>query len=98
MKLRGPERATLADISRLWYAQRGRCALTGRKLDRDAQLDHIVARARGGNDSISNLRWVCSAVNYAKRDMPDVELVALCSDVMAWIGRRIAMVEGMRDD
>jgi CRISPR/Cas system Type II protein with McrA/HNH and RuvC-like nuclease domain len=92
MKLRGSNRATVSDISRLWYAQRGKCALTGRRLDRTAQLDHITPKAKGGDDCASNLRWVCAAINYAKRDMSDAELQALCADVMAWIGRRIAEV------
>lgn len=91
--LRGPNRATTADISRLWYLQRGRCALTGRKLDRSAQLDHILPKVRGGIDAIGNLQWVCEAANIAKRHMTDEEFTALCADVMAWIGRRIQQIE-----
>lgn len=94
MKLRSEGRATFREIARLWKAQRGRCALTGRRLDRDAQLDHILPRARGGGDEITNLRWVCNAANLAKRDMTDAEFQTLCADVMRWIGERIAMVEG----
>jgi 5-methylcytosine-specific restriction endonuclease McrA len=90
MKLRGEGRATTADVSRLWYLQRGLCALTGRKLDRTAQLDHIIPRARGGGDDVGNMRWVCAGINYAKRDLDDESLIALCADVMAWSGRRIA--------
>jgi len=93
MKLRSEGRATFREIARLWKAQRGRCALTGRRLDRDAQLDHILPRARGGGDEITNLRWVCNAANLAKRDMTDAEFETLCADVMAWIGQRIQMVE-----
>ena len=93
MKLRGAGRATFREIARLWKAQRGRCALTGRRLDREAQLDHILPRARGGGDEITNLRWVCNAANLAKRDMTDAEFETLCADVMRWIGERIAMVE-----
>ncbi|HYE84949.1 MAG TPA: HNH endonuclease signature motif containing protein [Vicinamibacterales bacterium] len=96
MKLRGPERATVRDLARMWKRQRGRCALTGRRLDRTAQLDHIVPKARGGTDAAANLRWTCEAVNIAKRHMTDAELFALCGDVMAWIGRRIQMVEDVR--
>jgi len=95
MKLRSEGRATFREIARLWKAQRGRCALTGRRLDRDAQLDHILPRARGGGDEITNLRWVCNAANLAKRDMTDAEFETLCADVMRWIGERIAMVEAL---
>jgi 5-methylcytosine-specific restriction endonuclease McrA len=48
MKLRGEGRATARDLAALWKAQRGLCALTGRRLDRAAQLDHKLAKARGG--------------------------------------------------
>jgi 5-methylcytosine-specific restriction endonuclease McrA len=92
MKLRGPLRATTAQVSRLWYNQRGRCALTGRKMDRSAQLDHILPKVRGGNDSVENLQWVCEAANIAKRHMTEEEFTALCADVMSWIGRRIQQV------
>lgn len=93
MKLRKPGGASVREIARLWKAQRGVCALTGRRLDRSAQLDHILPKARGGNDSIGNLRWTCEAVNIAKRDMTDAEFLALCGECMAWIGKRIQMVE-----
>lgn len=96
MKLRGEGRATTADLSRMWKAQRGRCALTGRRLTRDnAQLDHIIAKARGGNDEPSNLRWLCTEANLALRELSDAEFLALCSDVMRWIGERIAKVEAL---
>ncbi len=96
MKLRGPHRATTVDLARLWKQQRGRCALTGRRLNRDnAQLDHIVAKARGGTDEIGNLRWLCTEANLARRELSDAEFVALCSDVMRWIGERIAKVEAL---
>lgn len=97
MKLRGEERATFREIARLWKSQRGRCALTGRRLDRDAQLDHILPRARGGGDEITNLRWVCNAANLAKRDMTDAEFETLCADVMRWIGERIQLVEALNE-
>lgn len=92
-KLRGPRRATAQQIASLWKAQRGRCALTGRRLDRSAQLDHKLPKARGGGDEITNLQWLCEAANLAKRDLTDAEFAALCADVMAWIGRRIAAVD-----
>jgi 5-methylcytosine-specific restriction endonuclease McrA len=96
MKLRGKGRATTADLARLWKAQRGLCAMTGRRLTRDnAHLDHIVAKARGGTDAISNLRWLCAEANLALRELSDAEFVALCADVMSWIGHRIQQVENL---
>lgn len=91
MHLRGENRATTSDISYLWKLQKGLCALTGRRLDRTAHLDHILPKARGGGDSISNLRWVCSEVNIAKRHLTDEEFAQLCTDCLRWIGKRIQM-------
>ena len=92
-KLRGPNRATHVELARLWKAQKGRCALTGARLDRTAELDHVLPKTRGGKDNIGNLRWVTHQVNFAKRDLTDEEFIILCGDVMRWIGRRIEMVE-----
>jgi CRISPR/Cas system Type II protein with McrA/HNH and RuvC-like nuclease domain len=93
MKLRGEGRAVAADLARLWKSQRGRCAMTGERLDREAQLDHIHPRCKGGDDSPANLQWVTAAVNYAKRDLSQDEFIALCGGVMRWIGERIDMVD-----
>lgn len=90
MKLRGKQRATTLDLARLWKKQRGRCALTGRRLTRNnCHLDHVIAKARGGTDEICNLQWVCIEANLAKRELSEAEFFSLCSDVMRWIGERI---------
>lgn len=96
MKLRGEDRATAEDLAALWKSQRGRCALTGRQLDRSAQLDHKLPKARGGDDRASNLQWLCEPANLAKRDLTDEEFVALCADVMRWIGQQIAAAASSR--
>lgn len=93
MKLRGEDRATTLDLGRMWKRQRGLCALTSEKLTRqNAELDHILPKARGGTDCASNLRWVTRTVNFAKRDLTDTEFIALCGNVMRWLGRRIELV------
>jgi 5-methylcytosine-specific restriction endonuclease McrA len=94
-KLRGEDAATFLALARLWKEQRGLCAITGRRLDRTAEIDHRLPRARGGGDNIANLQWVTREANRAKRDLTDAEFVALCSDVMRWVGRRIEMVEAL---
>jgi hypothetical protein len=98
MKLRGEGRATAADLASLWRRQHGRCALTGRKLDRTAQPDHILSKARCGDDSKGNLRWLCKEANLARRELSDAEFTSLCRDVMRWIGKRIAQVEYITKD
>ena len=89
MRLRGDNKATYKDLAAVWKLQRGLCALTGIKLNRNAQLDHIHPKAKGGKDDVGNLRWVCAEVNLAKRDLTDEEFIKMCSSVMKWIGERI---------
>lgn len=96
MKLRGTDRANAKKLANLWRAQKGLCALTGRRLDRTAQLDHKTPKARGGGDEIQNLQWLCPEANLAKRDLTDAEFATLCEDVMRWIGERIAAVDAVK--
>lgn len=77
-------------LARLWHSQRGCCALTGVRLNREnAHLDHIIPKAKGGTNGIGNLRWTCKEVNIAKRDMTDEEFLAMCESVIRWIGERM---------
>ncbi len=86
---------TAFDLASIWRKQRGMCALTGRKLDRTAELDHKHPKARGGKDELSNLQWVTREANRAKRDLTDAEFLALCQDCARWIGERIEAVEAI---
>ncbi len=84
------------DIRMMWEAQDGLCALTGivlvPNLSTNAShlstawdephIDHIVPVSRGGTHELSNLRWVCAAVNLAKRDLLDEEFLDLCRSVV----------------
>lgn len=80
IKLRG---VSARDLAQLWKSQRGLCGISGRRLSRqNAQIDHIIPKARGGDDRLSNLRWACSEANLAKRDMTDAEFFALCRETM----------------
>ncbi len=72
-------------LSRAWYNQRGRCAYTGKKLDRTAQVDHKTPISRGGNNEASNLHWVTADANWVKRDKTHDEFIALCSDISGYI-------------
>jgi 5-methylcytosine-specific restriction endonuclease McrA len=81
---------TVDQIKALWDSQDGRCGLTGRPLTpANAELDHIIPRKRGGSSELDNLRWVCVEANRAKRDLLDEEFLALCTNVVEWIGRRL---------
>ena len=72
------------ELARLWKQQRGVCAVTGRRLDKqNAQIDHIIPKKSGGSNAIDNLRWVHRDVNYAKRDLSDEAFIRLCQDVVS---------------
>lgn len=62
------------------------CYLTGRPIDVNDyttfQFDHIEPRAAGGDNSLDNLGVVTKEANYAKRDMPLEDFLALCLDVV----------------
>lgn len=69
---------TLIELTKLlfslWHIQKGCCALTGIKLNRKtAHLDHIIPRSRGGDECISNYRWVCKDFNKSKGQLYDYE-------------------------
>jgi len=78
------QRELALELARLWKRQRGICAVTGWRLDKDnSQLDHIVPKTLGGTTAIENLRWVHRDVNYAKRDLTDEAFLRLCNAVVA---------------
>lgn len=96
LRLKQHDAATHVQLARLWKQQRGLCALTGRKLDRSAEIDHKLPKSKGGGDEIENLQWVCKQVNRAKRDLTDEEFALLCTDVMRWVGERIDLFEELK--
>lgn len=89
---------TADELQELWNKQKGVCALTGRKLDKDAEIDHIVPISRGGDNSINNSRWLCRQANQAKHSLTDDEFFRLCSEVAKsqpyteWIGKQLMEV------
>lgn len=46
-------------------------------------------------DPLHALAVLQDEANLAKRALSDEAFIGLCSDVMAWIGRRISMVDGL---
>lgn len=67
----------------LWHKQRGRCALTGKRLDRTAELDHIIPVSKGGKNEPSNLQWLAPEINQCKNDLTDQEFIAICKAVLS---------------
>jgi len=74
-----------AVLSRAWYSQRGRCAYTGQRLGRHAEVDHKIPVSRGGTNAADNLHWVTAAANFVKRDKTHDEFIALCVDIADYI-------------
>ncbi len=56
---------------------------------RHFQVDHIVPRAKGGTDHISNLQLLCGPCNSTKGTKTQAELLVLLTD-KGWIKRRKA--------
>jgi len=81
----------VALMKRIWNEQIGVCALTGESLrpGDNASLDHIVAKAKGGETVRSNLRWVSYTSNMAKRDLSDGEFLELCRRVVKHADRQL---------
>jgi 5-methylcytosine-specific restriction endonuclease McrA len=82
----------------IWNKQNGLCALTGRPLDNNSELDHIIPISRGGDNSIENYRWLCRDANQAKHSLTDEEFFNLCKAITEsnlyteWIGKQIMEV------
>ncbi len=52
----------------------GRCPVCGKKVSRHGRredqltVDHVVAHAAGGDDSVDNMVVLCGACNYSKKE------------------------------
>ena len=68
----------------IWKRQRGRCAMTGKPLDRTAELDHIVPVSKGGKNEPSNLQWLSPEVNQCKNDMTVEQFMEVCKAVLSY--------------
>jgi hypothetical protein len=71
-----------------WIRQRGRCALTGIKLNRSANADHIIPVCRGGTDNSNNFQWLTPDANQLKGSLGLEELAHLCRLVLQNIEKR----------
>jgi hypothetical protein len=71
-----------------WIRQRGRCALTGLKLDRTANADHILPVSKGGTDNSNNFQWLTPEANHFKGSLTLQELAHMCRLVLENIEKR----------
>ena len=62
------------------------CALTGRPIDllksRTYQLDHIIPKSKGGDNSLENCQLACRDANQAKHDLTLNDFISLCREVV----------------
>lgn len=69
------------------------CYLTGRKIDltdsASYQLDHIIPKIKGGDNSLSNLQITCKDANMAKAHMSLDEFYSLCIEVVRYNGLKV---------
>ena len=71
-----------------------KCALTGEPIDLDVRqgepgygnLDHELARAKGGSNDADNCQPLSSVVNGMKGDMTNEELFEKCKKILNYQG------------
>lgn len=63
-------------ILAIWHKQKGKCAITNLELvpGLNVEVDHIIPRSRGGDNTPGNLRLVHRFVNQIKSNLTDLEL------------------------
>lgn len=71
------------DLKRIWDKQKGLCALSGYPLTlgENAELDHVIPKAKKGCKDVTNVQWVLHVVNRMKRDMFEADFLKLIEDI-----------------
>ena len=86
-----------ANKQRLYGEQGGYCLGCGEHFTmRNLTVDHIVPRAKGGTDHLSNLQLLCGACNSMKGTRSHEELIARLTD-KGWKKRQAAQTPGQTD-
>lgn len=69
------------------------CYLSGRSIDildsSSYQLDHIIPRSKGGENTLENLGISCKDANQSKRDMLLKDYLNLCKEVLEFNGYKV---------
>lgn len=89
---------TVIELQKLFFKQRGVCALCGDKLyfSRNTHLDHIISKKYGGENNINNYQFVCAKCNYAKRELSSREFIIMCIKIATKNKYILSKAETMR--
>lgn len=75
------------------FTMNPKCGLTGRSIDINQpetwELDHIVPKSRGGDNSLDNCQVLSKEVNQSKGSMTEKEFLSLCKEVLEHHGYNI---------
>ena len=62
------------DKRQLFHTQQGKCVYCGNEYQYDKlEVEHMIPKTRGGEDSIRNCQLACKSCNLAKGTMTDIE-------------------------
>lgn len=81
-----PMTVTAEELYMLWYKQNGKCALSGVDMRLALQhpaslsIDKIIPEL---GYTLSNVQWLCWAVNRAKGDMSQTMFINMCRKIIA---------------
>ena len=72
------------ELKNLLEIQKNKCYISGRKLviGKNASIDHINPRSLGGKDSIENIAWCDTQINFIKNKLSLKEFYKLCEEVV----------------
>lgn len=67
------------ELLELFHNQNGRCNYTNRiiTLQIDCEIDHIIPRAKNGQNEINNLQWLHRDVNKMKHDLTESDFFCI---------------------
>ncbi len=71
-------------VIQAWEKSDGICDYTGETMERgrNAALDHIIPKNRGGTNNLDNLHFVLVNVNNLKARMMENEFIDLCKKIV----------------
>ncbi len=63
-----------------------KCALSGKEInleiDRNWQIDHIIPKSKGGDNSLENCQILLQEVNQMKNDLDESNFILLCKKIL----------------